>query len=90
MEKATLTPFSKRGRGSAFSSQKTSWLPSSSRFVSEEAAGGAEAFEGLTTAAEVVDGLEALGLALSLDVAAFFAGCGELHCTNSLGLWFHT
>jgi hypothetical protein len=41
MEKATLTPFSIRGRGSAFRSQKTSWAPLASRLVSEEGVGGA-------------------------------------------------
>lgn len=35
MEKATLTPFSYRGRGSAFSNQNTSCSPFSFRFVSE-------------------------------------------------------
>jgi hypothetical protein len=35
MEKETLRPFSRRGRGSALRSQKTSCSPAASRFVGE-------------------------------------------------------
>jgi hypothetical protein len=57
MEKATLIPFSYRGRGSALRSQKTSWLPLESRLDSEVGAGGGAVLVGLDM---VEDGFEAL------------------------------
>jgi hypothetical protein len=73
MEKATLTPFSYRGRGSALRSQKTSWSPLESRLLSEVGGAGGVLFDGF---AAVDAGLTALGGCF--DFAAFFGG-GELH-----------
>ena len=61
MEKATLTPFSYRGSGSALRSQKTSWFPSGSRFeLLDVAAGAAVVLEGGLDLDSVAD----LGFAL--------------------------
>jgi hypothetical protein len=68
MEKPTLTPFSYRGRGSAFSNQYTSCLPSASRFVSDSAGGGAL----------VLGGFGELALAVLRWVLAAFLGGGDL------------
>jgi hypothetical protein len=73
MEKATLTPFSKRGRGSAFRSQKVCWSPFASRLVSLTG-GGDVVLAGL---AEVGVLSAALG-GCRFDFTAFFGGGGEL------------
>lgn len=75
MEKATFTPFSKRGRGSALRSQKTSWLPLASRFVSEDGRDGAvAALRGLDVGVGFEVDEEALGFAFEV-----FLGGRELH-----------
>lgn len=74
MEKATFTPFSYRGRGSALRSQKTSWWPFESRLLPEVGAAGDALFDNF---AALEAGFEALG-DCGFDFAAFLGG-GELH-----------
>jgi hypothetical protein len=72
MEKATLTPFSYRGRGSAFES----------RLLSEVGAAGGVLFDGFAT---VEAGLEALD-GCAFDFAVFFDG-GELERHRISQIW---